>query len=115
MNIYTEKLFSYGTLRYETVQLALFKRTLNGVADAMIGYKLSSVEITDPAVIELSGDSVHHMLVYTGNIADVVEGVVFDITAEELQTADQYEVTDYKRVNTLLRSGAHAWVYVSAQ
>ncbi len=114
-NKYTEKLFSYGTLCYEAVQLKTFGRTLDGVADAVLGYKLSSVAITDPAVIALSGESVHHMLVCTGNNADAVEGIVFAITPEELQAADQYEVADYKRVSAPLRSGAHAWVYVSVE
>jgi gamma-glutamylcyclotransferase (GGCT)/AIG2-like uncharacterized protein YtfP len=114
-NRYIEKLFSYGTLRYEAVQLATFGRKLDGVTDAVLGYKLSSIEITDAEVIALSGESTHHMLIYTGNKTDTVEGMVFDVSAEELQAADQYEVADYKRISAPLRSGAQAWVYASAE
>ena len=46
---------------------------------------------------------------------DEVNGIVFDISPEELQQADEYEVEDYKRISVQLRSGTHAWVYVSAK
>ena len=35
-----EKLFSYGTLRYDTVQLSTFGRKLDGAADTILGFKL---------------------------------------------------------------------------
>lgn len=111
----TEKLFSYGTLQQEAVQLATFGRKLTGNPDAVVGYRLSSVQITDPNVIALSGKTVHHMLVYTGNKTDQVNGVVFDINTKELQQSDEYEVADYKRVQADLSSGSQAWVYVSAE
>ena len=113
-NSHSEKLFSYGTLRYETVQLATFGRQLNGIPDVLTGYGLSSIEINDPTVVKTSGDTVHPILTYTSNNADEIKGVVFDITADELKLADQYEVADYKRVKVQLRSGIEAWVYVSA-
>jgi len=39
---------------------------------------------------------------------------VFEITQQELEAADRYEVSDYKRVSVLLKSGVHAWVYIKA-
>ena len=112
-NTHSEKLFSYGTLQYETVQLSTFGRKLNGKSDALIGYNLSNLEISDPDVVATSGKAVHPILIYTGHETDVVDGMVFDITTEELQSADRYEVADYKRVSAKLRSGKTAWVYVS--
>jgi len=47
---YTENLFSYGTLQYESVQLSTFGRKLTGIKDTLIGYRLEMVEITDPSV-----------------------------------------------------------------
>ena len=111
-NMHTEKLFSYGTLRYEAVQLSTFNRKLEGTPDSVIGYRLSNVQITDPDVLAISGEAVHPMLTYTGNFDDKVAGMVFEISAQELQLADQYEVADYKRVNAALQSGLEAWVYV---
>lgn len=112
--IYTEKLFSYGTLRYESVQLATFGRKLNGKNDTLIGYILSELKITSPDVVKISGDATHPILNYTGKESDQVEGVVFDVSTEELQHADEYEVDDYKRVSVQLASGINAWVYINA-
>lgn len=114
-NFYTEKLFSYGTLQYEAVQLDTFGRKLTGQSDSLLGYRLDTIPITDPKVIATSGESTHRILHYTGNNNDIVNGMVFDISAAELQQADRYEVADYKRVSAPLRSGIHAWVYVSAK
>lgn len=105
-------LFSYGTLRYEQVQLATFGRTLAGQADHLLGYHLSMVKITDPKVIVLSGEDSHPMLIATGNLNDEVAGMVFEVTEAELLQADEYEVADYKRVLAPLKSGGEAWVYV---
>lgn len=108
----TEKLFSYGTLQYETVQLANFGRKLEGVKDQLPGFKLSMIEITEPQVIATSGEAFHPIVTYTGNLKDYVDGMVFDISREELNRADFYEVSDYKRIKVKLVSGISAWVYV---
>ena len=106
-------LFSYGTLRYEKVQLETFGRILEGQPDRLIGYRLSSVKITDPKVLAMSGEAVHPMLIWTGDTGDEVDGVVFQVSQAELQKADAYEVADYQRVEAPLQSGGKTWVYVS--
>lgn len=110
--MHTEQLFSYGTLQYEAVQLSTFGRKLNGAADTLIGYALSNLTITDPKVLATSGTATHPVLMYTGNENDEVQGVIFEISPEELAAADRYEVADYKRVAAQFRSGKTAWVYV---
>lgn len=109
-----EKLFSYGTLQYEAVQLSTFGRPLQGIADVLQGYRLSMLEIKDPAVVAASGAAVHPMLIHTGKLSDEVRGLVFEITTQELQQADAYEVTEYQRIRVTLRSGVEVWVYASA-
>jgi hypothetical protein len=109
-----ENLFSYGTLRDEPVQHAVFGRSLVGSADAVLGYRLESVTITDQAAIAISGKSEHLILIPTGRDSDQVEGMVFQISAAELALADAYEDAAYKRVSAPLRSGGAAWVYVRA-
>ncbi|CAH1661309.1 gamma-glutamylcyclotransferase family protein [Chelatococcus asaccharovorans] len=106
-------LFSYGTLQYESVQLATFGRMLEGSDDAMPGYRKDTLEITDARVIRTSGERFHPVVRPSDNPTDAVEGKVFRITAEELAAADGYEVSDYKRIEVTLRSGLAAWVYVS--
>jgi gamma-glutamylcyclotransferase (GGCT)/AIG2-like uncharacterized protein YtfP len=109
-----ENLFSYGTLREEAVQHAVFGRSLGGGADAVLGYRLESVTISDPAAIAISGKTEHLILDHTGRDGDRVEGAVFQITEAELALADTYEDAAYQRVLAPLRSGGQAWVYVRA-
>ena len=110
-----ELVFSYGTLQLESVQLATFGRTLAGTADELPGFAQSMVKIDDPEVVATSGKTHHPIVAFTGRDADTVAGTVFRITPEELQNADKYEVSAYKRIAVMLRSGARAWVYVDAR
>jgi hypothetical protein len=107
-------LFSYGTLQYPEVQMASFGRLLDGSADRMRGYRKEMVEITDPEVIEKSGERFHPVVVPSSNPDDEISGKVFQITPDELAAADAYEVADYKRIAVVLKSGITAWVYVKA-
>ncbi|MBS1181848.1 MAG: gamma-glutamylcyclotransferase [Proteobacteria bacterium] len=107
-------LFSYGTLQLRSVQLANFGRELKGRPDAMVGWHRAMVEITDPEVLRQSGETHHPIVSPSGDPADEVPGMVFEITPEELIAADSYEVADYKRILVTLKSGADAWVYVKA-
>lgn len=108
------RLFSYGTLRHPAVQLATFGRTVDGAADVLPGFSMSMVAITDPDVIATSGETSHPIIRHTGDPADGIEGLVFEISQDELTAADRYEVSDYRRVAVCLRSGLDAFVYVDA-
>jgi gamma-glutamylcyclotransferase (GGCT)/AIG2-like uncharacterized protein YtfP len=110
----TVLLFSYGTLRQAEVQMASFGRRLAGQPDALPGYASVMLEITDPDVVATSGLKFHPIVVETGNPADEVAGTLFSITEAELAAADAYEVSDYKRIEVVLKSGKSAWVYVKA-
>ncbi|HYB69909.1 MAG TPA: gamma-glutamylcyclotransferase family protein [Candidatus Bathyarchaeia archaeon] len=110
-----ELLFSYGTLQLDAVQLSTFGRRLTGHADALPGYERALVEIEDPAVVATSGKTHHPIVRYTGRATDRVEGTVFEITGEELERADAYEVAAYRRMAETLGSGVVAWVYVDAR
>ena len=105
-------LFSYGTLRQRQVQLATFGRLLEGRPDALVGYRLAPLAITDPDVVRLSGKAVHEIARRSGDPADRIEGTIFLLTAAELAAADAYEVDAYARVEAALASGARAFVYV---
>lgn len=107
-----ERLFSYGTLQQDNVQLATFGRLLKGTPDALVGFAVQSVEIRDPQVIAASGKTHHPGVVHTGKPADRVPGTVFEITPAELASADAYEVYEYERVEAALASGTRAWVYI---
>ncbi|CDO88188.1 hypothetical protein AWC29_01415 [Mycobacterium triplex] len=110
----TELLFSYGTLQLPEVQRATFGRELTGRPDAIVGYDLGQVTITDPHVITTSGSDRHPILRPTDRAEAHVDGMVFEISETELAAADSYEVDDYRRIAVPLASGATAWVYVFA-
>ena len=110
----TELLFSYGTLRQPEVQRATFGREVPGHSDAIVGYDLDYVTITDPHVVATSGSDRHPILRPTERADAHVDGTVFAISDAELAAADAYEVDDYRRIAVPLRSGATAWVYVFA-
>jgi gamma-glutamylcyclotransferase (GGCT)/AIG2-like uncharacterized protein YtfP len=109
------KLFSYGTLQQEDVQLATFGRRLAGQADALVGYRQSMVKIDDPEVVRTSGKTHHPIVAFTGKGEDRVPGTMFEMSDAELAHADEYEVAAYRRVLAPLASGLSAWVYVDAR
>ena len=107
-----EKLFSYGTLRLEEVQLETFGRKLESKPDALPGYKLVAITITDEDFVAKSGTANHRNLEFTGITSDVVEGVVLKVTQNELEQADAYEPEGYVRVRAQLGSGIDAWIFL---
>jgi len=106
-------LFSYGTLQKEQVQLETFGRILKGKKDFLSGYRIRMLEITDPEVLRKSGEKYHPMLEFSGNHDDEVEGVLLEVTEEEILQADAYEVDDYKRIEITFKSGNNGFIYVA--
>ncbi len=107
--------FSYGTLRDEKVQRAVFGRTLTGRPDAIAGYARSMLAQRDPAAVARSG-IVHHPVVRpSGREEDEVPGMVFMLTEADLAKADIYEGAEYARVRVPLASGGTAWLYRAAE
>jgi gamma-glutamylcyclotransferase (GGCT)/AIG2-like uncharacterized protein YtfP len=107
------RLFSYGTLQQEDVQLSTFGRRLAGEKDLITGYEPSLVRIADPALATKLGKSHHDNIAATGDDWSNVQGTVFEVTEAELAMADTFEAQfDYRRVNVTLASGNDAWVYL---
>lgn len=101
------RLFSYGSLRSESVQTATFGRLLGGQADELVSFVL---------VAPVPGESLHANVVWSGKTGARVAGMVFDVTESELAAADEYERRDgYLRMTASLASGGEAWVYVDAR
>ena len=108
-------LFSYGTLQQDEVQRATFGRRLTGRPDALVGFEQAQVLIEDPQVITTSGKTHHPIVRPSADPASRVPGSVFEVSDAEIRSADQYEVTAYRRIAVTLDSGAQAWVYVDAR
>jgi len=105
-------LFSYGTLQKEQVQIETFGRVLDGEKDTLKGYIMKMVEITDPEVLRKSNQKYHPILEFSGDSGDEVEGMLFEVTEAEILQADEYEVDDYKRIETVFKSGKKGFIYV---
>ena len=108
------QLFSYGTLRQPEVQQALFGREVPTRPDALPGFRLDWVRITDPRVVATSGSD-RHPILRRGLASDSVPGSRLVLSASELAAADAYEVEDYARAAVVLASGMRAWVYLAAE
>ena len=108
------RLFSYGTLHQEEVQLSTFGRKLAGEKDLITGYEPSLVKIADPDLAIKLGKSHHDNIAPTGDDWSNVQGTVFEVTEAELAMADTFEAQfHYRRVNVTLASGNDAWVYLA--
>ena len=97
-----EKLFTYGTLRDPATQQQLLGRTLGeGLADTLRGYRLA----------KLTG--IHYVYsILQPHPGSTVDGMLFEVTAEELEQLDDYEGDAYQRVSVTLVSKTRAWAYI---
>lgn len=112
MNAY---LFSYGTLQKKDVQLALFGRTLAGSADNLRGYKVSTIEINDASFLARGEQKIQATAIISIDENDSIQGMVFEVTEEELLIADKYEPAGYERVQVVLESGKQSWIYIAVE
>ncbi|NMM47784.1 gamma-glutamylcyclotransferase family protein [Marinigracilibium pacificum] len=105
------KLFTYGTLQNEKIQLELFHRVLTGKNDTLDGYELSTLS----QVIEEEGvqtEISYPVIFKSTNPNSKIRGAVIELTDDELKVADDYEGDDYKRIAVFLASGTSAYTYI---
>jgi len=98
-----EKLFIYGTLADSKIQQKVLGRMIQGVTNSLVGYKKSKVVIEGefyPAIIL--------------DKTSEVDGLVIEVTTNELRLLDAYETGAYKRTKINLKNGILAWVYIKA-
>jgi len=108
------KLFSYGTLQLEKVQIDTFGRKLIGEKDILRKYRIKFIKIHDSKVVNTSGKNIHPILEYTGNDKDFVEGILYELRDDEILLADRYEVDEYRRQELIFDSGEKGYVYLAA-
>ena len=107
-----ELLFSYGTLQKSETQLELFGRHLRGWTDVLEGFTTAEIEIDDEEFLAKGeGSKQLTAVAYSGG---VINGMVFEITPEEIAMIDEYEPHNYERIVVTLRSGKRAWLYLAA-
>ncbi len=108
-----EYLFSYGTLQKNGVQVELFGRRLTGSRDILVGYRTSAIEIEDEVFLAKGEEKSQLTTFFTGDGNDTIDGMVFEVSTEEMIEADRYEPAGYERVRVTLGSGKEAWMYMA--
>lgn len=98
-------LFSYGTLQFQNIQLALYKRNPDFFSDSISGYSIISISL---------GGEKYPALIPSNNSSTLIKGNVYNITEDELAITDEYEGDAYKRILQKLASGKEAWLYILA-
>lgn len=104
-----EQIFSYGTLQSKEIQMQVFNKLLTGTPDQLPGYKLKDLQIE-----EEFGMTDYFVAVPAEDPSDMIDGIVFSISGEDLAKADQFESNAYKRIEITLKSGITAWVYIES-
>ena len=105
-----EYLFSYGTLRNEEIQLAIFGRVVSTTPDAVPDYALRTVTLTNWKAADISGGDMQKTV--EPSPGGLILGMVLQVSEEEMRLCDDYEPVDYKRSIVPLRSGKKAWLYL---
>ena len=71
-------------------------------------------EIVFDKIYVFQNENEYNQLICTYNVEydeDFVEGVLFEISHDELLLADKYEVDEYTRKKVIFESGSDGWVY----
>ncbi|GAA5029521.1 gamma-glutamylcyclotransferase [Microbacterium fluvii] len=108
-------LFSYGALLGDDLRRLTFGRIIATEAAVLTGYTVDYVEVEDTRFGELTGLASHPMLRRTGNSHDKVVGELLLLTEQELDAADQFEMSLFRRGTVTLDSGREAWAYFSSR
>jgi gamma-glutamylcyclotransferase (GGCT)/AIG2-like uncharacterized protein YtfP len=101
-----EQLFAYGTLKDKEIQETIFGRILKGTSETLTGYAIKEIQIE-----EEYGLAPYPIIVSTQNQKDRIDGILYELSSEELQKADRYEGKHYTRIQVKLESNKIAWVY----
>lgn len=94
-----EKLFVYGTLQDEEVQILLIGRRVQGTVDVLNGYQIDA-SLLPPYPVAIPDTS------------GVIKGRVLLVSSDELAKLDAYEGEHYIRLCVELVSGQESWIYV---
>ena len=100
-------LFAYGTLKDIDVQQDIFGRILKGTPASLIGYTITKIEIE-----EEFGMETYPIITATEDPKDIISGLLYELTDEEILLADTYEGLHYKRAEVTLESNEKAWAYI---
>ena len=96
-------LFVYGTLAIGETLKNILDRDVPGISATLDGYDGSKMVIIESESYPAAEK----------NIECSIQGLLIEITSEELQKLDVYETDAYKRKEVELTNGKKAWVYLN--
>ena len=98
------KIFSYGTLWKEDIQLSVFGRTFD--VDQDMDY------INGWDIIKVKMDGVYYNVAVEGDMSCVVMGAIVNVPDEFIKLVDKYEGREYKRIDIKTMTGTDCQIYV---
>ena len=96
-------LFVYGTLAIGETLKNILDRDVLGISATLDGYDGSKMVIIESESYPAAEK----------NIECSIQGLLIEITSEELQKLDVYETDAYKRKEVELTDGIKAWAYLN--
>jgi hypothetical protein len=77
------------------------------------GYKLSEIQIEDELFQSKGEQEFQRITIFSNNRKDFIEGIVFEVSKEELVIYDKDEPNEYERIEVELGSGKRAWIFAA--
>ena len=96
-------LFVYGTLAIGETLKNILDRDVPGIPATLDGYDGSKMVIIDS----------EHYPAAEKNTECSIQGLLIEVTSEELEKLDVYETDAYKRKEVELTNGIKAWIYLN--
>lgn len=105
-------LFSYGSLNSKELQLQHYGRIVHGSADILSGYTLYDTKINQYSTSTIKEIIPIKIARKSAEKSAQIEGMVLEITGEELVKTDKLVASDSKRVLVTTDTGTEAWLYI---
>ena len=96
-------LFVYGTLAIGETLKNILDRDVPGISATLDGYDGSKMVIIESESYPAAEK----------NIECSIQGLLIEVTSEELEKLDVYETDAYKRKEVELTNGKKAWIYLN--
>ena len=106
-------IFNYDASKSNDIRLHNNSNKHNGTKDTLSGYKLHDLNIGKLTSIEQNEVRNQSIAMKSTDHSNKIEGLVFEITGDELIQIDKSKVYDSKRVMETTDLGAEVWVYVA--
>lgn len=107
-------LFSYDTLRSQDLQLQHYGRKLEGIEDTLSGYTLKDSTVNGVSMNRNSNTNSPQIAIKSQEKNGKIEGMVFEMTGEELVEADKMAAPNSIRILATTDAGVEVWVYVES-